>query len=156
LSAATIGRMEGSGPQEWVEHALEALQEAGYRSGGARRAVVDLLGQQQCALSALEIEEKLQARDHAIGRASIYRALEQLEGLHLVQRLEMGTGTASYEPVKPTGEHHHHLVCRRCGTVIPFEDPQLERAIARVSRSASFKVSDHDVTLRGLCRSCAG
>jgi Fur family transcriptional regulator, ferric uptake regulator len=156
MSAATIDPMEGSGRQDWAEHALEALQVAGFRSGDARRAVVELLGEQDCALSALEIEEKLQARDHSIGRASIYRALEQLEGLRLVQRLEMGTGTASYEPVKPTGEHHHHLVCSRCGTVIPFEDPQLERAIARVSRSASFNVSDHDVTLRGLCRSCAG
>jgi Fur family transcriptional regulator, ferric uptake regulator len=136
-------------------HALEKLQEAGFRAGGARRAVVELLGEQDCALSALEIEERLQARDHAVGRASVYRALEQLEGLHLVQRLEMGTGTASYERSSPTGEHHHHLVCERCGTVVPFEDARLERAIAQVSRSASFDVSDHDVTLHGRCQRCA-
>jgi Fur family ferric uptake transcriptional regulator len=155
-SDATIGSMREAGRQDWVEHALEALQDAGYRRGGARRAVVELLGEQDCALSALEIEGKLQARDHAIGRASVYRALDQLESLRLVQRLEMGTGTASYERVRATGEHHHHLVCERCGTVVPFEDTQLERAIARVSRSASFNVSDHDVTLHGLCRGCAG
>jgi len=141
--------------KEWVEYALESLQEAGFRQGGARRAVVELLGEQDCALSALEIEDKLHARDHAIGRASVYRALEQLEGLRLVQRLEMGTGTACYERVRPSGEHHHHLVCERCGAVVPFEDQQLERAIARISRDASFAVSDHDVTLHGLCRSCA-
>jgi Fur family ferric uptake transcriptional regulator len=68
----------------------------------------------------------------------------------------MGTGTASYERVRPGGEHHHHLVCRRCGTVVPFEDKQLEQAIARVSRSASFQISEHDVTLRGRCQRCAG
>jgi Fur family ferric uptake transcriptional regulator len=135
-------------------HALEALHEAGFREGGARRAVVELLGEQDCALSALEIEERLQARDHAVGRASVYRALEQLEGLHLVQRLEMGTGTASYERSSPTGEHHHHLVCERCGAVVPFEDARLERAIAQVSRNASFDVSDHDVTLHGRCQRC--
>jgi Fur family transcriptional regulator, ferric uptake regulator len=140
---------------DWVEHALDALQTAGFREGGARRAVVELLGEQDCALSALEIEGKLHDRDQEIGRASVYRALEQLEGLRLVQRLEMGTGTASYEPVTPSGEHHHHLVCEQCGAVVPFEDPQLERAIARVSRSASFDVSDHDVTLHGLCQRCA-
>jgi Fur family ferric uptake transcriptional regulator len=140
---------------DWIEHASEALQKAGFRTGGARRAVVELLGEQDCALSALEIEEALQARGEAIGRASVYRALDQLEGLRLVQRLEMGTGTASYEPLRPTGEHHHHLVCQSCGAVFPFEDPHLEQAIDRVSRSASFQVSDHDVTLRGLCRSCA-
>ena len=141
--------------EKWVGHALERLQEAGFRAGGARRAVVELIGEQDCALSALEIEEKLSSRDHAVGRASVYRALEQLEGLHLVQRLEMGTGTASYERSSPTGEHHHHLVCERCGAVVPFEDARLERAIAQVSRSASFDVSDHDVTLHGRCQRCA-
>jgi Fe2+/Zn2+ uptake regulation proteins len=144
-----------AGHEDWAVHALETLQEAGFRAGGARRAVVELLGEQDCALSALEIEQKLSFRDHAVGRASVYRALEQLEGLHLVQRLEMGTGTASYERSSPSGEHHHHLVCERCGAVIPFEDAQLERAIARVSRSASFDVSDHDVTLHGRCQRCA-
>ena len=140
---------------EWVEHALASLHEAGFRKGGARSAVVELLGEQECALSALEVEEKLRARDHSIGRASVYRALDQLEGLHLVQRLEMGTGTATYEPLRPSGEHHHHLVCQRCGKVVPFEDPKLEREIERVSRGASFAVSDHDLTLRGTCRKCA-
>jgi Fur family transcriptional regulator, ferric uptake regulator len=154
VSASTIERMGEPGRQDWVVHALETLQEAGFREGGARRAVVELLGEQDCALSALEIEEKLQARDHAVGRASVYRALEQLEGLHLVQRLEMGTGTASYERSSPTGEHHHHLVCERCGAVVPFEDARLERAIAQVSRNASFDVSDHDVTLHGRCQRC--
>ncbi len=143
------------GHQDWVEHALATLQEAGFREGGARRAVVDLLGEQDCALSALEIEERLAARDHAVGRASVYRTLEQLEGLSLVQRLEMGTGTASYERSGPTGQHHHHLVCESCGAVVPFEDADLERAIARVSRNASFDVSDHDVTLRGRCQRCS-
>lgn len=142
--------------EDWIEHALEALQEAGFRSGGARRAVVELLGEEDCALTALEIEDKLHDRSNEIGRASVYRALEQLENLRLVQRLEMGTGTASYERSSPTGEHHHHLVCDRCGAVVPFEDAQLERAIERVSGRASFHVSDHDVTLHGLCRACAG
>jgi Fur family transcriptional regulator, ferric uptake regulator len=144
-----------AGREDWVAYALATLQEAGFREGGARRAVVELLGEQDCALSALEIESKLQARDHAVGRASIYRALEQLEGLRLVQRLDMGTGTATYERTDPAGDHHHHLVCERCGAVVPFEDDQLERAIARVSRSASFDVSDHDVTLHGRCERCA-
>jgi Fur family transcriptional regulator, ferric uptake regulator len=154
--APTIGGIDKREREDWVEHALSALRDAGFRRGGARRAVVELLGEEDCALTALEIETKLQRRNNAIGRASVYRALEQLESLRLVQRLEMGTGTASYERVRAGGEHHHHLVCERCGAVIPFEDSRLERAIDDVSRSASFEVSDHDITLRGLCRGCAG
>jgi Fur family transcriptional regulator, ferric uptake regulator len=155
LGRARTSETVSARQEEWVGHALQTLQDAGFRAGGARRAVVELLGEQDCAINALEIEQKLSSRGHAVGRASVYRALEQLEGLHLVQRLEMGTGTASYERSSPTGEHHHHLVCERCGAVVPFEDAQLERAIARVSRSASFDVADHDVTLFGRCQSCA-
>jgi Fur family ferric uptake transcriptional regulator len=141
--------------REWSGHALQTLRQAGFREGGARRAVVELLGEQDCALTATQIEDELRSRGHRVSRASVYRALEQLEDMRLAQRLEMGTGTASFEPLDPTGEHHHHLVCGSCGRVVPFEDPQLERAIARVSRSASFDVSDHDVTLHGLCRRCS-
>jgi Fur family ferric uptake transcriptional regulator len=155
LITSNIDAMAKKRQQDWAEHAMQELQQAGYRQGEARKAVVELLAKQDCALSAQQIEDRLHSRDRAVGRASVYRALEQLERLRLVQRVDIGTGTASYEPLRPTGEHHHHLVCDSCGTLVPFEDPRLEQAINRVSRNASFKVSDHDVTLRGLCRSCA-
>jgi Fur family ferric uptake transcriptional regulator len=155
LITSNIDAMAKKHHQDWAEHAMQELQGAGYRQGEARRAVVELLAKQDCALTAQQIEEGLLSRDQAVGRASVYRAIEQLESLRLVQRVDVGTGTASYEPVRPTGEHHHHLVCDSCGTLVPFEDPRLERAIDRVSRDTSFEVSDHDVTLRGLCRSCA-
>ena len=70
------------------------------------------------------------------------------------QRLEVSRGTAGYERVEPGGEHHHHAICRRCGRMVPFEDPGLERAIARLSGELSFEVTDHDVVLRGLCERC--
>ena len=86
-----------------------------------------------------------------MGRASVYRALEQLG---LVQRLEVSRGTAGYERVEPGGAHHHHAICRHCGRMVPFEDRSLERAIAKLSDEISFEVSDHDVVLRGLCERC--
>lgn len=138
----------------WAGHALDRLREAGYRRGGARLAVIELLEAQDCALSALEIEDALRAEGQMIGRASIYRALEQLEELGLLRRVEVSKGVASYEPVDPTGRHHHHIVCDRCGRVVPFEDPQLERAIHAVERESGFKISNHEVTLRGTCSNC--
>lgn len=138
----------------WAEHALARLQEAGYRSGGARRAVVDALEDQPCALSALEIEDRLRGEGRAVGRASVYRTLEQLTDLRLVQRLEVGQGTARYEPVQPGGDHHHHMVCDRCGTVVPFEDVALEQSIERLSSRVKFDVAEHDVVLHGACERC--
>lgn len=140
----------------WAEHALSALHEAGYRRGGARTAVVEALAGHDCAVTAIELDDELRRRKPAVARASVYRALEQLEQLGLVQRMEVTRGTAGYERVEPGGEHHHHAICRRCGRVVPFEDPSLERAIARLSEEIEFEVADHDVVLRGLCERCSG
>jgi Fur family ferric uptake transcriptional regulator len=139
----------------WEAHALAAFQRAGYQRGGARTAVIEALGRHDCAVTALELETDLQTAEAAVGRATIYRVLEQLEELHLVQRLEIDKGRASFERSDPGGEHHHHLVCERCGRVAPFSDPALERAIGRVSRGAGFDVRAHEVVLRGLCPRCS-
>jgi Fur family ferric uptake transcriptional regulator len=139
----------------WAEHALSALHEAGYRRGGARTAVVEALAGHDCAVTAIELDDELRRRKPAVARASVYRALEQLEGLGLVQRMEVSRGTAGYERVEPGGEHHHHAICRRCGRMVPFEDDSLERAIAELSDAISFEVTDHDVVLRGTCERCS-
>jgi Fur family transcriptional regulator, ferric uptake regulator len=139
----------------WAEHALAALQQAGYRRGGARTAVVEALARHDCAVTALELDDELRRRKPRVARASVYRALEQLEQLGLVQRLEVTRGTAGYERVEPGGHHHHHAICRHCGRMVPFEDGGLERAIDRVSEQVRFEVTDHDVVLRGLCERCS-
>jgi Fur family transcriptional regulator, ferric uptake regulator len=139
----------------WAEHALEALQKAGHRRGGARTAVVEALARHSCAVTALELDDELRRRRPPVGRASVYRALEQLEQLGLVQRVEVCRGTAGYERIDPDGRHHHHAICRDCGLMVPFEDPALERAIGELSDSLSFDVSEHDVVLRGRCERCA-
>lgn len=140
---------------DWAEHALARLQDAGLRRGGARKAVVETLARHDCAVTALEIEDELRSRRSPAARASVYRALEQLEELGLVQRFEASRGIASYERVNPSGHHHHHAICRRCGRMEPFEDRGLERTIDRVAERMPFEVSEHDVILRGLCERCA-
>jgi Fur family transcriptional regulator, ferric uptake regulator len=140
----------------WGEQATRALAGAGFRRGGARAAVIDLLDRQDCALSAVEIEDELRRHgERGVARASVYRILEELEGLRLVSRVEVGQKLARFEPSRPEG-HHHHLVCHECGQVIPFEDAGLERSIMRLSRRMAFDVEQHDVVLRGACRDCAG
>jgi Fur family ferric uptake transcriptional regulator len=138
----------------WIEVTLARLNEAGYRNSAGRRAVVEALGREHCAVSARDIEQRLRGTDRDVGRATIYRSLEQLDELHLVTRVDVGDGTARFEPRLPGGEHHHHLICDSCGVVEPFEDEALERAVQRLSRQVDFRVDEHDIVLHGACGRC--
>ena len=138
----------------WSAHALAKLADAGYRRGGARTAVVEMLGRQSCAVSARDIDDALRAEGRTIGRASVYRTLETLADLKLVQRLDLGGDEKRYEPHGPAGEHHHHLVCDQCGNVEPFVDPELERALEKLAKRSTYAVAEHDVVLHGACGEC--
>jgi Fur family transcriptional regulator, ferric uptake regulator len=139
---------------EWEAAARAALKEGGHRAGGARGAVVSLLGGQNCCLSAHEISQELHESGSDVGIASIYRALELLHGMGLVQRVEFGEGTARYEPVIPGGEHHHHAVCEKCGRVTPFEDERLERQLEHLAGQLKHSMRGHDLVIRGECSRC--
>lgn len=139
----------------WAEQAAQALAGAGYRRGGARRAILELLDEQECALSAEEIQRALGAGSRVASRASVYRVMEELEAIGMVQRLELGQGVVRYEALRHGAGHHHHLVCDRCGRLEPFTDAGLERAISRLSDRVPLKVSVHEIVLHGACRVCA-
>ncbi len=149
---------------------LELLAETGIRAKGA---CLPASAGQECALSAQEIEDALRGRgagggqskagrstskstaSRRVSRASVYRILDELEGLGLVQRVETGQAMVRYERVCERSEHHHHLVCDECGVVMPFSDPGLERAIETLSERVSLQVSEHEIVLHGACRDCA-
>jgi Fur family ferric uptake transcriptional regulator len=140
----------------WIEHAQAALAQAGRKRGGARQAMLELLGGERCALTAVEIESALaQSHSRQVSRASIYRILEDLEGLGLVHRVETGQAMVRYERTPDPEHHHHHLVCDTCGVVMPFSDPALERAITNLSRRVPLRVSEHEIVIRGACRDCS-
>lgn len=155
--APTISSVSTMSPQEssWAAQAADALSAAGYRRGGARRAILELLDEQSCALSAIEIEDALLARKREVSRASVYRVMDELEEIGLVQRVEIGQGMVRYEPVREGPGHHHHLVCDHCGRLEPFTDDGLERAIRRLSDRLPLRVSEHEIVIHGACETCA-
>jgi Fur family ferric uptake transcriptional regulator len=148
--------MTADASQEWVQQAELALAAAGRKRGGARRALLELLAGQECALTAVEIEDALRARSsRPVSRASVYRILDELEAMALVQRVETGQAMVRYERVCEHEQHHHHLVCDQCGLVMPFSDAGLERAIDSLSERVPLAVSEHEIVLHGACRDCA-
>ena len=131
---------------EWVDRASAAVR----RGGKARLAVIHHLARQECCLSATEILDGLRAEGNPIGLASIYRALEQLSKLRLVQRVDFGD-VARYEPALPSGDHHHHVICDK---VEPFSDGPLESALDGLAGRLGYELEGHDVLLRGSCADC--
>ena len=136
-------------------HARRELARTGHRAGGAREQVLALLERQPCCLSAQEIHDRLRAGDgRTPGLASVYRALDALAQLQLVHRIDVG-GTACFEPADPSGDHHHHAICDRCGKKDAFSDPELERLIHGLGERLGYDVGAHDVVLHGACPQCS-
>jgi Fur family transcriptional regulator, ferric uptake regulator len=141
--------------EDWATYAQQVLAQNGRHSGRARRALLGLLSSQPCALSAIEIEDELRAGKRPVARASIYRILDELERLRLVQRVQVGQDMTRYEPVRSGAGHHHHLVCDSCGSVTPFSDENLEEAIRKLSTRLPMRVAEHEIVLHGSCQACA-
>jgi Fur family ferric uptake transcriptional regulator len=141
--------------ETWAQRAEATLAAAGHKRGGARRALLELLDRQSCALTALEIEDALRSERRQVSRASVYRILDELERLRLVQRVETGQAMVRYERVCAAEEHHHHLVCDACGLIMPFSDDELERAIHALSERVPLAVSEHEIVLHGSCAACS-
>jgi Fur family transcriptional regulator, ferric uptake regulator len=140
----------------WLARAEAALAAAGRKRGEARQAMLELLAGEACALSAIEIEDALRGEpSRRVSRASVYRILCELERMGLVQRVDIGQPMVRYERIYEPEERHHHLVCDGCGLLMPFSDPDLERAMTRLSARVPLAVSEHEIVIHGCCRECA-
>ncbi|MCU0270284.1 MAG: transcriptional repressor [Acidimicrobiales bacterium] len=122
----------------------------------ARRALVELL---VGAGGPVSLPELLR-RDVALAQSSTYRNLGVLEAVGVVHRVVVEGESARYELAEDLTEHHHHLICTRCGAVRDFTiSPTLERSLARafdqVSAETGFRPTHHRLDLIGRCERCA-
>jgi Fur family ferric uptake transcriptional regulator len=140
---------DGDDHTPWLEHTDAVLRGAGLRATAGRSAVVELLARQHCLVTAQEIVDALRHDEElSASTATVYRALETLHELGLLRRFD-ADGVARYEPIDPSGDHHHHIVLEETGDVVPFDDAELERAIAGIGQRLGLVVTSHDIILRG-------
>ncbi len=111
-------------------------------------------------LTAEEIYEKIKADSPEIGLATVYRTIQLLSELCLIDRINLDDGFVRYEivGVEDSGDkhHHHHLICRKCGKIISFQDELLDKLEKKVTENTGFQVVDHEVKLYGYCKECGG
>lgn len=136
----------------------QILKEKGLKITRQRILVLEALAScEDKHLTAEEIYEIVKADFPEIGLATVYRTIQLLVELDLVESIQLGDGYVRYEIGKFGGvdaHHHHHLICLECGKVISFRDDLLDELEARIMESASFQVTNHEVKLYGYCREC--
>lgn len=131
---------------------LTQLQSNGYRLTNARKAVVETVARTASALNPLEVYEQARSTCPGLGLVTVYRTLEKLEELDLIQRVHQPGGCNAYLP--HADGHQHLIICKQCGKASYFEGDNLEAFFERVAGEHGFTVSEHWLQLFGTCSEC--
>lgn len=131
---------------------LKALSENGYRLTGSRKAVVEIVEASQRAMTPLEVFDSARTSHPELGLVTVYRTLEKLEELHLIQRVHQPSGCQAF--ITAGQGHQHLLLCSGCGNVTFFEGDDLEKLTAMITVSTGYKIKEHWLQLFGLCKNC--
>jgi Fur family ferric uptake transcriptional regulator len=109
-------------------------------------------------LTAEEIYECVKHKNPDIGLATVYRTIQLLAELNLIDKLNLGDGFVRYEIGRHDNDdkehHHHHLICNECGTVLTFQGDLLDALEEKIQEAMNFEVVDHEVKLFGYCKDC--
>ena len=124
----------------------------GLRPTKQRTAVLDALGSVDDFRSAQELHELLSARGSKVGLATVYRTLQLLAEHRLVDALRREDGEAVYR--RCSQSHHHHLVCRSCGSTVEIEGPAVEAWASSVAREHGYSDVSHELEIFGTCPNC--
>jgi Fur family ferric uptake transcriptional regulator len=134
--------------REW----LTRLQDSGYRLTGPRRAIVQILADSEHTLSPTQVFLAARNTDANIGLVTVYRTLDKLEELGLIQRVHENNGCHTYIAA-PIG-HQHLLICQDCNRAEYFAGEDLGPLMARLGTERGYRINDHWLQLFGTCPDC--
>lgn len=131
---------------------LDRFEAAGYRLTEPRRAVAALVGERTSHFTAEEL--LVAARDQGAGlsRATLFRSLETLATLGVIERLDLPTGEHAFVACRPA--HHHHVVCSRCGRSSELVDTGLLSMLDAAGRRSGYRIDSHRLEVFGVCPTC--
>ena len=132
----------------FADTATARLETIGFRSTAPRRAVLQAIE----SVSAPFTVEDLLAEVPSVVRATVFRTIKLLQELDMMCRVPLEDGSVRYQLSE--GGHHHHLVCRTCGSFTEFSDLELDTRIQEQANAHGFALQGHSLELYGLCRRC--
>ncbi|MBR7836392.1 transcriptional repressor [Actinospica durhamensis] len=124
------------------------------RSTRQRTAVAALLEETEDFVSAQQLHDRLRHRGDSVGLTTVYRTLQSLAETGMVDVVRTDEGEAVYRRCS-SGTHHHHLVCRGCGTAVEVEGPAVEAWAGKVAAEHGFIEVEHTLEIFGTCANCA-
>jgi len=131
------------------------LKKENYKITPQREIIIHiLLNNINKHLSAEEIYDIAKGINPDVGMTTIYRTLDLLVELGVLQKLEFGDGRTRYELNNEDMHHHHHLICLKCGEVQEFEQDLLEALEEKISEKKDFVIIDHKLKFYGICSKC--
>ena len=139
-----------------IERIKQQLHSARYKLTPQREATVRvLLEHEEDHLSAEDVYLLVKEKSPEIGLATVYRTLELLTELKIVDKINFGDGVSRYDLRQEGASHFHHdLVCRECGSVDEIQEDLIEDFEEFVEKHWNFKIIDHRLTFHGICHRC--
>ncbi|PLT28262.1 ferric iron uptake transcriptional regulator [Peribacillus deserti] len=139
-----------------IERIKKLLHSSSYKLTPQREATVRvLLENEEDHLSAEDVYLLVKEKSPEIGLATVYRTLELLTELKIVDKINFGDGVSRYDLRQEGAAHfHHHLVCIECGAVDEIQEDLLGEVETVVERDWNFKIKDHRLTFHGICHRC--
>jgi len=136
--------------------AKELMKEAGFKLTDQRMLVFECLASyKDDHMTTEQIHQKLKDSGEDIGIATVYRTLLLFDGLGIVQKLDIDDSGTRYELVDElAGHHHHHLICKNCGSVEEVKIDLLNEVEDKIGETHEFKIENHDLNFYGLCKEC--
>ncbi len=132
-----------------------AFQETSQRATRPRRLIEERLIELADSGADFTIDDlwqMLRQVEPRLGRATVYRAVEMLFGLGLLDRIEFADGTHHYRVCG--GTHHHHLTCTQCHLVVEVDICLPVDQFASIGKQTDFAIEGHSITLFGRCPAC--
>lgn len=131
---------------------VDAFEHAGYRRTAPRRALAELVASSRGHFTAEGLLSESRRRRLGVTRATVFRSLDVLSDLGLVERLDLPSGDHAFVACEPV--HHHHVICSSCGRSTPVEDAGIERLAEAIGRATGYEVETHRLELFGRCPEC--
>ncbi len=156
------GTKRGGGrprPQRQTANAYAALgayiARKGLKHSRQRDLIADAFFGAEGHVTVEDLVARARRDDPRVSVATVYRTMKLLVECGLASARQFGDGQTRFEPTAGR-EHHDHLICTSCGTIVEFANARIEALQESVAHQHGFEVERHKLELYGICARCRG